>query len=296
MGRRSRVPGSITNFSRTLNPKEGWRRFRFSDPNVTEGGPMAANEVYASLTEDAVKTRWVTPAYSANSQGDLVTSGTGAANGRIWSMALTDSLGAGINLSDNFLLRVMIEFQSIDGSDWGASYEAEPWIAIGFSSQAAVADIPTNNYLAMSVNYYGRHATTQYNKPRIGYNKGPISGSSRTFHYTNNNNVNAGDFPTYYYGNLRIGPDMDDTRQLNHSISVRCFDSNLDHFGPSQWKTHEPGDADNVEDTGQAYLFVALTPEGANGVNLYRGEAITTDFRVWFMVETSGPWIPEGNP
>lgn len=294
MGRRIRVPGNITRFSKRLDPIDGWRRYRLTDPDVAEGGTMNAADVYASLTEDAVKTRWVTPAYSGNSPGDLVTSGVGAANGRVWSKALTDRYGAGVNLADNFILRVMVEFQSISGTDWGANGEAEPWINVGLSSQAAVNDIPTNLYMAMSVNYWAKN-NNQHNTPRIGWAKGPISGNSRAFHFNNNNTPASGQFPTYYYANLRLGPDMNDTRNNNASIAMRAFDENLDHFGPSQWKFYEFPDADNIEDTGQAYLFVALSPEGGNNIDLQSGEAITTDFRVWYMLETSGDWIPEGN-
>ena len=291
MSTRSRTPGGIKHqgIGNQTPEKTGWRRFRLTDPQVAEGG-VAAASIYTSLTEDASLTRWVTPDYGDN---NYTTSGRGA-NGRVFSQPLTNSKGQGILLTEAFTLRVIIELIAISGADWGGAREPEPWINVGISGQAAVGDIPANNYLAMAVDSVVPHAN-QYDKPKVGYNVGPIDNSEAYF-YGNNETPTTDSFPTYYYADIRIGPDTDDTITLNTSISMRAYDGDKNHFGPNQWVRYEPSDSLAVEETGQAYLFVGITPEGNNGVVLNLGDPVTTDFRVWYMVSHAESWIPGGNP
>lgn len=292
MGRRSRSPGAITRFTNPADPKNGWRRFRFTDPGVVEGG-ITAGTVYSSLTEDADKTRWVTDDYGDN---NLTTSGRGACNGRVWCKPLLNSMGQPVLLTDSFVLRVVIEHIAVTGDDWGGSGEPEPWMSVGLTGQPVAADVPSNNHLGLSVNFYSRQADgDQYKNTRVGYESGTISDTS-TGHYAVANANVADSFPAFYYGDIHIGPDTDDTAQLNTTINVRSYDNLKNHFGPSQWKMHEPGDTAAIEDTGPAYVFVALSPEGGDSVGLTAGNPITTDFRIWYMVQNDTNWVPVGNP
>lgn len=274
-----------------------WRRFEMVGAS-SEGGTSTAATIYSSLTESVASTVWEMPDYTANPF--TTPAGTGAAIGRTFVRPLTDAGGAAVQYGNPFQLYTMLELINVsistgNASDWGGSGEVEPVMCMGVTAQTDANLVPTNNFLA------GAWSSENNNQPlnsKTGWNKGPISGSTRTA-YINNAITPTNTFPTFYYHVFNFGPDFTNNN-LNSQVRVRAWQDVAGvqtGIGPNGWSSGNiPANTDQTSNADVPLnLFVSISPRNTGGtlINQRNNAQLTVTFRWWYMVNyIAAGWAP----
>jgi len=274
-----------------------WRRFLLVGAD-SEGGTSTAATVYSSLTESATSTVWQMPNYTATPF--TTPAGTGAAIGRTFVRPLVDAAGNAVDYANPFQLRTMLELINVtvstgNASDWGGTGEVEPVMCLGLTAQTNANNVPTNDFLAQA---WSSENNNQPLNSKVGWNKGPISGSTRTA-YINNALTPVNTFPTFYYGDYSFGPDFTNNN-LNSSLRVRAWQTTggvQTGIGPNGWSSGTiPANTDQVSNADvPLQLFCSISPRNVGGtlINARNNAQVTVTFRWWYMVNyITGGWTP----
>ncbi len=274
-----------------------WRRFLLVGAD-SEGGTSTAATTYSSLTESAASTVWEMPDYTATPF--TTPAGTGAAIGRTFVRPLVDAAGNAVDYGNPFQLRTMMELINVtvstgNASDWGSTGEVEPVMCMGLTAESDANNVPTNDFLAQA---WSSENNNQPLNSKVGWNKGPISGSTRTA-YVNNSIAFTNVFPTYYYGDFSFGPDFTNNCQ-NSSVRIRGWQETggvQTAAGPNSWtQGNIPANTDQVSNADvPLQLFVSFSPRNTGGtlINQRNNAQVTVTFRWWYMLNyISGGWTP----